>query len=686
VLCAAALLAACAPRVAGSHALFRPRAARPSAQPVQHDDARELATMLPPDADRCVVTSPALLKARDLPVGALLSQLDDLPWSLALPVSAYARAELQPTNDRKRVREYIRFVEPGRARIRKELDRVLEPRLAWEGPPRACKDELTCVVVQAHFIDDRTVLLATGDWPYGEARPRRTCEWLLGSTDHALEVGARLQDFVGGSGDGRGSVSVVELHGNHFERVIRRLYADEAAADAALRRGLSGVQDVPMLAGVAVDSELTRSGTAVEQRVRGSIEDLWLALEDRERLRHALNGDVEPVTDSVLVDVRDPELVRLHVDNALLALLRMPAEERGPGLSRLDDVLVRARRESPRDEGLSRRHFELRVEQLRDACGAADVAEQQLSSGGQSDAAWRMSQRRALAGCDAERLRVELARTYELSVTESTHMASELSAQVSAGHDYERAEWGYRTALDLAHRSKKQRLVPSSARVPLSALPRMLAYLARLSDPHAAHDLGVHILAFSEAEPLAAPAASRVWMAETNAPGRPAVVLAAATWDESQLAEEGEALAARFTSGPLEITLAIDVIGATHEGVVVRLAGSVESGELLIERASRPLAQARWDQLTRYLVRPLEHMVGAQFPPDELLLQLASHEELEHAASLVQVDRGMGCEVDGLSLRCKGPLDDSRAAARALVRVSRVALGREARALWGESE
>jgi hypothetical protein len=686
VLCVAALLAACAPRVAGLRPLFRARAERVATAPVRHDDARELAALLPPDADRCVVTSPRLLQARDLPVGALLSQLDDLPWTLALPVSAYARAELQPTNDRKRVREYVRFAEAGRARIRKELDRVLEPRLSWEGPSRACKDELTCVAVQAQFLDDRTVLLSTGDWPYGDTRPRRACEWLLGASENALEVAARQQDFVGGVGDGRGSVSIVELHGSRFERVQRRLYGDEAAADAALRRGLSGVQDVPTLAGVAVESQLTRAGSAVEQRVRGSIEDLWLALEDRERLRRALSGEVEPVADSVLVDVRDAELVRLHVDNALAALLRVPAEERGPGLTRLDDVLLRARRESPHDDGLSRRHFELRVEQLRDACGAADVAEERLTASGQNDAAWRLSQRRALAGCDAERLRVELARTYDLSVSESTHMASELSAQVSAGHDYERAEWGYRTALELAQRSKKQRLSPTSARVGLAALPRMLAYLARLSDPHAAHDLGVHILAFSEADTQLAPSDSRIWMAETSAAGRPAVVLAAATWDERQLAEEGQALAARFGSGPLEIAVAIDVIGAPHAGVVVRLAGTVESGQLVVERASRPLAQARWAELTRYLERPLEHMVGAQFPPDELLLQLGGQEEREHAAALVQADRGMACEVDGLSLRCKGPLDDSRAAARALVRVARVTLAREARALWGESE
>jgi hypothetical protein len=648
-------------------------------------DARELAGLLPADADRCVVASPQRLAADQLPVAPLLSQLDGLPWLLNLPVSAYARAELQPSNDRRRVREYLRFVEPGRARIRAELDRVLEPRVSWEASSGACKDELTCVVVEAQFLDDRTVMLSTGEWPYGGTSQARACEWLMAAAPDALEVSARNPELSGRMGEGRGAATVVEVRGQSFVRMVRRVYADEGAADGALKRWLSGTQDVPSLAGVAVEATLSRDGLAVEQSLRGSLEDLWLALEDRERLRRALSGEDVPVPADADVDVRDPELVKRHVDQTLIALLTLAADERASGLTALDGLLERARREHPSDDGLSRRHFALRLEQRRDACGAASVAEERLSTGVHNELSWRLAQRRALAGCDEGRLRAELARVYDLDAQASAQMASELAEQVGLGRDYERAEWGYRTALELSERARRERLVNVAGRIPLVALPRLLAYLARLDDDHAAQDLGIHILGMADSEGHPATPSRDLWMAETRAPGRPAVVLAAATWDEAQLEAEGRALAARFDKGALEVAVGVDVIGGPQrEGTMVRLSGHVEQGALVIERASRSIADARFALLDRFLVRPLEHITGSHFPPDELLIRAEDASERELVLMGAQSDRAMRCDVDGLTVRCRGPLDDNRASARALLRVAKQVLAREARALWSE--
>ena len=161
-LCAAFGCAGVARRAADSSAQAGQGAASFAYDPAH--DARELAELLPADADRCFVTVPPRLAPQDLAVGPLLSQVEGLPWSLALPVSAYARAELSPPNgDRRLVREYVRFAQSGRARIRKELDRALEPRIRWDAPNLTCESESTCVSVAAEFVDDRTVLLSTGE-------------------------------------------------------------------------------------------------------------------------------------------------------------------------------------------------------------------------------------------------------------------------------------------------------------------------------------------------------------------------------------------------------------------------------------------------------------------------------------------------------------------------------------------
>ncbi len=154
---------------------------------------------MPADADRCFVTVPPRLGAQNLALGPLLSQVEGLPWSLALPVSAYARAELAPPSaDRRLVREYVRFSNGGRARIRKELDRVLEPRIMWDAKNLACESETTCVSVVAEFVDDRTVLLSTGEWPYGSVPVHETCASLLSAQPGALEVSVRRNDFAAG--------------------------------------------------------------------------------------------------------------------------------------------------------------------------------------------------------------------------------------------------------------------------------------------------------------------------------------------------------------------------------------------------------------------------------------------------------------------------------------------------------
>jgi hypothetical protein len=649
-------------------------------------DARAVAALLPADADRCFVAVPARLSAKDLAVGPLLSQLEGLPWSLALPVSAYGRAEHQPTTDRRSVREYVRFASRDRARIRKELDRVLEPRISWDEQSATCAGETTCVRVRAEFLDDRTVALSTGDWPYATETSTQHCVRLLEHQPNALEVSARRTEFVGAVGDHRGTEQYVLVEKRGFKRVVRRVFADEGAAEASLEKWLSGAQDVPLLAGVVVEAVLSRDGLAVEQHTRGAIEDLWLALEDHERLRRALAGTDDATVDSGAIDVRDLELVRNYVEQVFELLAQAPAEERKAPLAAMDELLSRVHREHPADEGMWRKHFALRLELRGDACGAASLAEARLGAGVVDEGRWRLSERRALAACDEGRLRTALEKAYGLSPSDATRMASELVEQVRRGRAYERAEWGYRLALELAERGKKQRVLPSAARVPLVALPRLLAYLARLSPEHAAHDFGVHILASLDADAQPSTVESPIWHEDTRATGELAAVFAAATWDDAQLEAQGRALAERLGDGPVELVFGIDVIGGDKRGSVQRIAGVIAHGELTIERASPGLARARWELVHRYLTRPLESMVGSRFPPDELVLSLRSADELARALEALHKDADFGCDQESLTLRCRGPLDDARAAARGLVRVARLALELEAQAFWDGPE
>jgi hypothetical protein len=637
---------------------------------------------LPADADRCFVTVPPRLAPEDLAVGPLLSQAEGLPWALALPVSAYARAELLPPNaDRRLVREYVRFAQGGRARIRKELDRALEPRIHWDERNLACESETTCVSVAAEFVDDRTVLLSTGEWPYGSVPVSDTCASLLASEPRALEVSVRRNDFVSGAHAQRVTEQYVLVEHQGFTRVVRRVFADEAAAQASLSKWLSGSQEVPSLSGMAMEAVLSRDGLAVEQYTRGSMEDLWLVLEDHERLRRALDGTDEAMADSSAIDVRDLELVRHYVEQVFELLSQAPPEDRKEPLAAMDELLSRVHKEHPADEGLWRKHYALRLELRGDACAAADLAEARLKAGVVDEQRWRLSERRALASCDETRLRSALELAYGIGASEASRMAQELVEQVRRGRQYDRAEWGYRLAVELSQRAKKHKLVPTSAHVPLAALPRVMAYLARLSSVHSAQDFGVHILASLDSEAPQTSSESDVWHEDTHAVGELSAVFAAATWDDTQLEAEGRALAERLGDGPVELVFGVDVIGG-KVGSVQRINGVVSHGELTIERASLALAHARWELVHRYLTHPLENMAGAHFPPDELQLVLRSDAEVTRVLEATSKEADFTCEQEGLTLHCRGPLDDSRAAARALVRVAQVALEPEARAFW----
>jgi hypothetical protein len=282
-------------------------------------------------------------------------------------------------------------------------------------------------------------------------------------------------------------------------------------------------------------------------------------------------------------------------------------------------------------------------------------------------------------------------RSQGLSAEQAAKLSTELAATLARGGDYERAEWAFVTAHMLAARARHERLAElTPVRVPLALLPRLFAYLARVSEAHdVATNLGVHVLGFGVLDPSFRPEDSALWTAETDGAGRAGVVLAAATWDDEQLTKQGEVLSARFADGPIELVIGLDPIAPTAPGknrALVHLAGHVEGEQLLLERAGRSLQHARWPLIERYLAAPLALMHGAQFPPDELIVVTPDAGAAQVALRAAREDAITECTLDGLAVHCRGPLDDMHAASRALVRVARTALVLEGRALWAGAE
>ncbi|MFT3922756.1 MAG: hypothetical protein QM778_09495 [Myxococcales bacterium] len=653
--------------------------------------ALELASLLPNEAARCVVAIPSALPEPVRPLMGLVSQTDHLPWGVDLPVLAYVRAEVTTADERSLRVDYLRFATRDAQRIRDAVSKADDRELSWGTAPPSCGGELTCVAVAAEFVDPYTVRLSTGKLPedfefdVGNGR----CLALLQELPDAVEVSARQGAGLFDSRELVGSESALFLRTRSIERLTRRHFLSPALAARAARKLAVGTEDNPMFAGTPLRSEYRVQGAVLEQRSGQSLEELWLSVEDQDRLQRALaaertaeEGAIDP--DESFERVA-PERVLAHVDQALSRLPPAPAV-REAELHRLDRMLTRARTEAPNHEALARRQFTLRCQVLGDGRSALELADARLASGGEV-AYWQLARRTALARFDTHRLAWELQRQLGLSNTEATRAAPELAQQVQAGQDYERAEWALVTASSLLGRVRgvRRTRVPE-LRLPLAQVPRLFAYWARLGRAAEGHDLGVHLLAFGARTAAPLPADAQHWAQDTKVQGRAASVFAAATWEDEALVNQGSALAQHFAPGAFELLVGIEQLDASRRGALVSLSGRLEGGDLVVEEISANLVKVRWELVVRTLLEPLQALRGSVFPPDELVVGTHTPAELESARRAAETAGDLVCSNEGLMLRCRGGVGDLRAATRGLLRTARALLGPDANALWSGAD
>ncbi|MDB4976539.1 MAG: hypothetical protein JWN48_4880 [Myxococcaceae bacterium] len=643
--------------------------------------------MLPSGGDRCLVAQPLRLDPGQRPLGALATQGERWPWLGTLELLAYARSERTPVRGPRAVVELVRFAPLPRARIEAELARLLERPIAWapgaDAAPGTCEGEPTCASLSARFLDPQTVQLSAGEWEQGVGDEGEShCAAALREHPRALEISARTALLAGT--ELRDSQARLELERDGLERITLKRYAEPEAAERALRQARRGHDELPVLAGVSATSLGERHGDVVAERLFASFAELELALQDRRREAVALRATHVP-TPLSRVDAHDADAVCSAYD-AQLDPLRAPLDV--AALARVDSLLERARALTPDHDGLARRHYQLRLAFRNDPRGALTIAEEALAHAVGDATRWQLQKRVALSRFDEAALRSELLRAYTLAPGVATRMAHELAQKVGRGEDYERAEWAFMLARELAGSALKLRRAAAARRVPVLELVRLFTYLGQSERPQ--DDLGVHVLlrgsVRSESLPRQPPATDTApWLGETLGAGRPGLVLAATSRDDAELRALGRALAQRLDDGPFELLLGLEAF-ATGRRATLAFVGRREGAELWLEQVSRPLQTLAWGPLDRLLLQPLRGLVGAAYPPDELSLSALDADEQSQLARAAESAAGVQCGRDGTTLRCHGALSDPSAARRALLAVAHERLVPEARALWSGSE
>jgi hypothetical protein len=623
--------------------------------------ALQLAAQLPVGGERCSIAQPALLANTLRPLAALLSQHEQA-WSL--PLRAHARSERALSVSRAVV-ELLQFESMPAAAIRAALhDRPIRWAADRVDP---CAGELTCKVWSGRFLDGETVMLSQGVWG-ASAAGEDACVAALRAHPDALEVSARSA-FLGGT-ELRDSRTRIERRADGLVRVGERCYGEEAAAERALREARRGHDELPAIAGM-VAGTLERQGAVLTQTISASLLELQLAHEDQQRGRRALSQErSSPVLTSV--DAKDAEAVRTAVD-AQLAQLSQAAPDAAL-LARLSALLESARALTPDDDGLVTRQYELALRWQHDPAAALTIAMQVLGARGSVRAAWQLRRRAALAELDEARLSRQLQADHALPREVALRMAHELALRVRSGGAYERAEWAFLRARELQRKSRAPALA-SHLSVPVLELLRMLAYLAQSAAPEDA--LTVQLLVLGEGRGDESPELAQ----DTAGAGRAGLLLTSTT-EDAALRALGAALSRVLEDGPFELLLGLD--GARHTSL--SMVGRRVGHTLQLQQASAPLARVWSTGVERLLAAPLRGVVGATFPPDELVVQALDAAEVSLVTRAAERARAITCASDQLTVRCRGVLADTGAAQRALLAVAHERLAREARLLWSGTD
>ncbi len=629
-----------------------------------------------------VIDSASLAPEHRLQV-ALLSQVDELPWTLELPVQAYARAETTPRGAVRRTVELIRFGDVSPDVIRTTITAHAGRDVRWGDAAVACADAFTCVVTRARMLDARTVELAIGEFPDDAARGASPCRALLVTSPGALEVSARKAAW---GGTIQRSDAWLHPHPEGVERVVARHYNDAEAAERALDGWRIGSEGSPMVAGMPVEAEFDIVGSSLVQRVRVSWEELALIMEDHARVEALVALGAPAVVDHETQDLTQLEAVISRIDERIRALQALSGQERAHAAASTLVLIERALRVHANDERLSRRAYTLHLDEQGDGRAALAVADAMLKGTSVDPGSWEVARRAALARLDKLRLRRELSRVHRLNAGDALRMATSLVEASARGENYERAEWAWLTAHTLRDRAERTKWfeVPS-ANVELAVLVRALSVLMSAAD--IAGPLGVHVLAHGELSPTppADAAQSQTWSGRVVLGKSKGLVLAATTSSEDELRALGQMLSASFEPGPLSLDLSFSPLSGPRsaQGPLLRVAGQHSSAGFVVERVSGALAAFDWDELSALVFAPLTRMSGRLFPPDELIVEARSPERLERVFQASVVLTELRCTREATTLSCRGPLDDSRAASKGLVALTRASFARPLRRLSG---
>lgn len=672
------LASACAARAPTS-------AGDPTARPpvTAPDQALALVRALPADAERCVYAQPARFTRPERALLSRLSQTEPLPWTLTLPVLAYARAE-RSAGGGERVRvEYVKFASGSPEALRRAIDAAAGRPLLWEGEAgEPCDGELTCVPVHARVVAPQLVELTQGRWP--RSAGEGACVELARAHPEALEVSQR-SGGLGGS-ELRESTSVLRLGARGLTRETARRYESVQAARRALSAARRGEEEPPSLLGIPASTFPEQRAELLLQRATVSFEELALAARDRERALRSPPAAVERSPSAL--EARESERVRAAFDHAEARLRRLPADSRE--LSEWGELLARARRFAPDDEGLAARQFVLQLALRRDAGAASDLAREALRRGLGGREVWQLRLRTALLRHDPEALTRELASAHGLSLGQARRMSRELAQKLGQGAasgrpqgvDYGRAEWAFLGGLALAPVLSRASERVRGPTLPLLELPRLFSYLARAGA--ADGELRVRLLVPNGVLPEPLPeahAGGQVWSESTGAAGSDALLLGAAGQDDAALSALGRDLARATRDGPLALAFELAFAG-DEQPLRFALRGERAGANIALRKLSPPLSRLDWETLERLLLAPLCALVGNLYPPDELVIEARDEDEAARLLDAASAEPRASCTLEQRTLRCRGALADRAAAPRILHALARRFLAREARVLW----
>lgn len=629
----------------------------PSRPMARLDDAVELATWLPEQAERCVVVRPHRLPVRRRQLAR--SQGWGMRWTLTaeLDVLASATAEAHRSGGELARRIYFRFGGP----VADVHERVRRLPVRWLDDP--CEG-VECRVPVARWVDERTMEIARYEWPR-RALPLDTSDCVRAARlrPEAVEIGLSTSDLglLGasprfGAAYPTGPVRTertlsADRRGVTILNVMRFRTADEAeraeTSPTRLARGLGSFDPR--------DRQVERDGPTLYLTDRRRWTDLELERED-ERALIAARARGRSRSEPLPID---------EVDGANLAVVRHQVRLRAAGLERqhgerrrelgeeLAALLARAVARHPAELALAERLARLEIDENGRPERVISIAERVLASGlATAPELWRTLRREALARSDPDATaRVLLEDRIADDPRDAARGASDLSQLIGDGVPYEWAEAGWRLSRELPSEPAPARARGSLARGGL------LGALVALATLRSGGELPVPLFAITVSRRISTQALGRSGppILVFGAPGEGAVIVGALAGPSPVAARRlSELFEGLLPSGPTSVVLELRD-PASERALRLRIDGNLRGDTLQLARASTALVGVDWAQAERVLARPLAELSTALFPPPTLSLRAES----EEAAAELRRDANAFapgiCELAGPYLRCRSP-------------------------------